>query len=55
MKATFLDVADPSGDPITDQKPVSAWVQKNALNAFGPCWCSEIEHVDGTLAIEVPV
>jgi hypothetical protein len=53
IKAIFLSVDDPYFDPVTDQKPVSAWIQQNAEHAFGPCWCVEVEHLAGKVAIEV--
>ena len=55
IKATFLSSDDPRFDPITDQKPVSEWIQTCATDAFGDCWCYEVEHMAGKLAIEVPV
>jgi hypothetical protein len=53
VKAIFLSTDDPYYDPVTDAKPVSAWVQQCAEHAFGPCWCVEVEHLAGKISIEV--
>jgi hypothetical protein len=53
IRAYFLPMDDPYSDPVTDQKPISAWIQENAEHAFGPCWCVEVEHLPGKIAIGV--
>jgi hypothetical protein len=53
VKATFLSVDDPYYDPVTDQKPVSVWIQEKAEEAFGDCWCVGVEHLDGKVSITV--
>jgi hypothetical protein len=55
LRAVFVSDLDPRFDPVSDQKPVSAYLASIAERDFGPSFCVALEHLEGKLSIEVPV
>lgn len=51
VKTSWVPPGTPGYDPSTDRKPVSAFVQARAEEAFGSVFCIEVAHIPGTLDI----
>jgi hypothetical protein len=51
VRADFVEPGGEGFDPAVDLRPVAAWVQVCAEEAFGSVFCVDISHLPGKLTI----